>query len=166
MEQAAGNLSPEEEREIEEAATRVDITKGKIGRKEKLTVIFVLVAAVGLLTSSGLVLYSRLQAPRSIDITAPDAPEEEEPQPEEPEPEPPEEVTFDADGDGLPDEEEREVWGTDPDRADTDRDGLSDFEEVRDYGTNPTEPDSDGDGFLDGEEVSGGYDPLGPGRLE
>ncbi len=41
----------------------------------------------------------------------------------------PEEEPLDSDGDGLTDEEEREL-GTDPNSADTDGDGLNDGEEV------------------------------------
>lgn len=165
MEQQEGNLSAEEEKEISEAAARIDITKGKIGRKEKLIVILVLLGAATLLTISGVILYSRLQSPSTIDITS-DEEQLEEEQIEEPqEEEPEEETSFDKDNDGLPDEEEETLWGTDPEKSDTDRDGLTDFEEVRDYGTNPLESDSDGDGFLDGEEVEGGYNPLGPGEL-
>jgi hypothetical protein len=48
---------------------------------------------------------------------------------------------------------------------DSDDDGLDDFEEVYLYGSDPNVPDTDGDGYLDKEEVVGGYDPLGPGKL-
>ena len=67
----------------------------------------------------------------------------------------------DSDGDGLTDEEEVEVYGTDPDLADTDGDGLDDGEEVNTYGTDPLNEDTDGEGLTDGEEVNTyGTDPL------
>ncbi|HRT58872.1 MAG TPA: DNRLRE domain-containing protein [Candidatus Paceibacterota bacterium] len=44
----------------------------------------------------------------------------------------------DSDDDGLSDEAETTVFGTDPNRADTDGDGVSDGEEVLIYFTNPT----------------------------
>lgn len=58
----------------------------------------------------------------------------------------------DSDGDGLTDNEERQL-GTDPFNPDTDGDELGDGREVRELGTNPLNPDSDGDGLSDGEEV-------------
>lgn len=57
----------------------------------------------------------------------------------------------DADGDGLSDDEERDL-GTDPNASDTDGDGLSDLDEL-DLGTDPTRADTDGDGWDDGEEL-------------
>lgn len=68
---------------------------------------------------------------------------------------------IDSDGDGLSDEEERQL-GTDSFSPDTDRDGLFDYEEVYTWKTDPLKPDTDGDGFSDGEEVRGGYDPNDP----
>ncbi|MEM7408858.1 MAG: FG-GAP-like repeat-containing protein [Myxococcota bacterium] len=48
--------------------------------------------------------------------------------------------------------------------ADVDGDGLSDQDEVVLHGTNPSDPDSDGGGRTDGEEViSDGTDPLDAG---
>ena len=47
-----------------------------------------------------------------------------------------------------------------PVRADSDADGLYDDDEMRIYGTNPNVADSDGDGVSDGEEVYAGTDPL------
>jgi len=70
----------------------------------------------------------------------------------------------DQDSDGLTDVEEARL-GTDPTSSDSDQDGLFDREEVQIYKTDPLLPDTDGDGFLDGEEVTGGYNPLGEGRL-
>ena len=98
----------------------------------------------------------------------------------------------DRDGDGLFDDDETGIYGTNPDLADTDGDGSSDGEEVyfgtdpltaggtvaradsdgdglfdddetAIYGTNPQVVDSDGDGVGDGEEVFAGTDPLGGG---
>jgi len=51
-------------------------------------------------------------------------------------------INIDSDGDGLTNDEENNIWATDPNNSDT-----------------------DGDGYLDGEEVENGYDPLGPGKL-
>lgn len=48
---------------------------------------------------------------------------------------------------------------------DSDGDGLADQTETAVYGTDPTENDSDGDGFDDGTEVKNGYNPSGPGLL-
>lgn len=70
----------------------------------------------------------------------------------------------DEDGDGLSDQEEKELK-TNPKSSDSDQDDLFDLEEVRVYKTNPTNPDSDQDGFLDGKEVYNGFDPNGPGKL-
>jgi len=46
---------------------------------------------------------------------------------------------------------------------DTDQDGLTDEDETNIYGTNPLLWDTDGDGCSDGEEVDYGTDPLNPG---
>ncbi len=46
--------------------------------------------------------------------------------------------------------------------TDTDRDGLRDEDEINVYGTDPFNPDTDGDGFYDGFEVSVGMNPLVP----
>ena len=62
-------------------------------------------------------------------------------------------VTLDTDGDGLFDDEEIDVYKTDPRNPDTDGDGLSDGDEVRKYKTDPLNPDTDGDGLSDGDEV-------------
>lgn len=43
--------------------------------------------------------------------------------------------------------------------VDSDNDGLTDNQESEIYFTDPLNPDSDGDGFLDGEEVENGYSP-------
>ena len=73
---------------------------------------------------------------------------------------------FDTDGDGVGDGEEVYL-DTDPrvpdgggERPDRDRDGLFDDDERDVYGTNPDVFDTDGDGVGDGEEVFNGTDPL------
>ena len=76
----------------------------------------------------------------------------------------PTEPVQDTDGDGLSDNEEKEL-GTNPNMTDTDNDGLFDKEEVKTYKTDPKNSDSDSDGIKDGVEVDNGYDPNGPGKL-
>jgi uncharacterized protein YkwD len=70
----------------------------------------------------------------------------------------------DSDGDGLLDDDETNVYGTDPNTFDTDGGGVGDGEEVFN-GTNPLDPsddnggnatagvDSDGDGISDADEI-------------
>jgi hypothetical protein len=65
----------------------------------------------------------------------------------------------DSDGDGLGDDAEVSIYGTDPEVFDTDNDGLSDGVEVE-LGTDPLEDDTDGDGFKDSSEYLAGSDPL------
>lgn len=48
---------------------------------------------------------------------------------------------------------------------DADGDGLPDEEEPK-YKTDPNNRDTDGDGHLDGQEVQNGYNPLGPGKAQ
>jgi hypothetical protein len=70
----------------------------------------------------------------------------------------------DSDGDGLSDDDELNIHGTDPLLPDTDGDGLDDGDEVNQHGTDPLLPDTDGDGFGDGDEVDTyGTDPNDPG---
>ena len=64
-------------------------------------------------------------------------------------------VYEDQDGDGLESDDEKNIYGTDPNNPDSDGDGLSDGEEINIYGTDPNDPDSDGDGLSDGKEVYG-----------
>ncbi|HEX5038156.1 MAG TPA: thrombospondin type 3 repeat-containing protein [bacterium] len=62
-------------------------------------------------------------------------------------------VGDDSDGDGLPDDLEEPVFGTDPNNPDTDGDGLNDGEEVQSPfypACGPTDPDCDDDGVCDG----------------
>jgi hypothetical protein len=96
----------------------------------------------------------------------------------------------DSDGDGLYDEDETAVYGTNPNARDSDGDGLADGDEVFEgtnplvadvaapvrfdsdadglfdndetgvYGTNPNVYDTDGDGIGDGEEVASNTNPL------
>ncbi|MET0190260.1 MAG: Ig-like domain-containing protein, partial [Pseudonocardia sediminis] len=61
----------------------------------------------------------------------------------------------DTDGDGLSDGQEVNTTGTDPLAADTDDDGLTDGAEVVTHLTDPLEADTDGDGLDDGPEVTG-----------
>lgn len=66
----------------------------------------------------------------------------------------------DSDNDGLYDNDEIYMYGTDPYDPDTDNDGLLDGTEI-DIGTDPLNPDTDGDGLTDGFEVTAtGTDPL------
>jgi len=68
-------------------------------------------------------------------------------------------VVFDADGDGLTDEQETAL-GLSPTEEDTDGDWLADWYEWEVYGTSPFSSDSDGDNLSDG------FDPLvGAGEL-
>jgi hypothetical protein len=45
---------------------------------------------------------------------------------------------------------------------DSDNDGLSDNQEINIFHTDPNNPDTDGDGWNDGEEVAAGYGPNDP----
>ena len=59
-------------------------------------------------------------------------------------------IDADADGDGVPDMYEINVFGTDPNNTDSDGDGMSDGREVQTTGTDPaTADDSDNDGVYD-----------------
>ena len=71
------------------------------------------------------------------------------------------EVQKDGDRDGLGNQQETEVYLTNPDKPDTDEDGVSDGEEVA-RGIDPNKQDSDGDGLLDGAEIANGTDPSNP----
>ena len=67
----------------------------------------------------------------------------------------------DTDGDGITDDEEVLVTGTDPNNADSDGDGLVDGVEVGNQ-MNPLDPDMDKDGVSDGQEVNQSTDPFFP----
>jgi hypothetical protein len=60
--------------------------------------------------------------------------------------------TSDSDGDGLTDDEEKQI-GTNPAFADTDHDGLNDYDEVKVKKTDPLNPDTDSDGVQDGSDL-------------
>jgi len=68
-------------------------------------------------------------------------------------------LPLDSDCDGLSDDAELGVHGSDPQRTDTDADGLDDAREVE-LGTDPANADTDGDRSGDPEELSIGTDPL------
>ncbi|TRX53943.1 hypothetical protein [Thalassomonas sp. M1454] len=68
----------------------------------------------------------------------------------------------DTDKDGLSDDDENDIYGTDPNLADTDGDNLSDGDEVNVHGTNPLLKDSDNDGTDDDVELAEGTDPTDP----
>jgi hypothetical protein len=67
----------------------------------------------------------------------------------------------DSDEDGIADDEEVLVTGTDPNNDDSDGDGLVDGVEVANR-MNPLDPDMDRDGVSDGQEVDQGRDPTFP----
>jgi Bacterial TSP3 repeat len=64
----------------------------------------------------------------------------------------------DSDGDGLYDDDETGVYGTDPNRYDTDGDGIGDGEEVY-YGSNPLSSESAAGLTGNGNDVSLGAGP-------
>lgn len=95
----------------------------------------------------------------------------------------------DRDFDGVPDDDEINIYHTNPDNPDTDGDGFNDWVELNSgyspyevgqkklensdfdkdgasdrlelkFGTDPTNPDTDIDGKLDGDEIKNGFDPL------
>ena len=49
-----------------------------------------------------------------------------------------------------------------PMNPDIDGDGITNDDETNIYGTDPTNPDTDGDGIDDGQEIANGSDPLDP----
>lgn len=65
----------------------------------------------------------------------------------------------DTDNDGLLDEDEYELFRTDPFVADTDGDGIADGAEINFFGTNPLNVDTDADTLEDRDEVVLGADP-------
>jgi hypothetical protein len=74
---------------------------------------------------------------------------------------PPPAAGQDSDVDGIADEEEALVTGTDPNNPDSDGDALLDGVEVDNH-MNPLDPDMDKDGISDGQEVEQGTDPFFP----
>ncbi len=71
----------------------------------------------------------------------------------------------DSDQDGLSDDDEVLVTGTDANNPDSDNDGLVDGVEVANR-MNPLDPDMDRDGVSDGEEVNQGTDPFFPEQAD
>lgn len=83
----------------------------------------------------------------------------------------------DTDADGIADDDEINIYGTDPDRPDTDGDGMDDGDELVFWGNNWNadydhdgiinilDPDSDGDNLSDGEEVEQRRDPAVPDMI-
>ena len=65
----------------------------------------------------------------------------------------------DTDGDGLTDDDETNIYGTDPNDPDSDDDGLDDGEEVA-FGSDPNMFDTDRDGYSDLVEQQNGTDPY------
>jgi hypothetical protein len=71
-------------------------------------------------------------------------------------------ATIDSDYDGISNQDEREIYHTNPYDADSDHDGLSDLDEISNH-TDQLLADTDGDGLPDGEEVHRwGTNPLEP----
>ena len=71
------------------------------------------------------------------------------------------ELNTDRDGDGLTNNDEVTIYGTDPDDIDTDDDQINDGEEINIYGTDPLSIDTDDDDLEDGREILvNGTDPL------
>src|SRR5918993_2655293 len=71
----------------------------------------------------------------------------------------------DSDADGIGDDDEVLVTGTDANNPDSDGDGLVDGVEVVNR-MNPLDPDMDKDGVNDGQEVDQGTDPFFPEQAD
>lgn len=83
----------------------------------------------------------------------------------------------DTDGDGLTDEEEENIYLSDPHNPDTDGDGIHDGDEVAYWGSawsedsdgdgtiNLLDADSDGDSISDGQELETNTDPADPNDI-
>lgn len=68
-------------------------------------------------------------------------------------------LSIDSDNDGISDEDEVELFGSDPYNYDSDGDGISDGDEVYSHFTNPNKADTDGDGLTDSAELAMGTNP-------
>ncbi len=66
----------------------------------------------------------------------------------------------DDDNDSLSDDDEINIYGSNPLNTDSDADGLADGDEVNTYGTNPADADTDDDTVNDGDEIANGTDPT------
>ncbi len=66
----------------------------------------------------------------------------------------------DTDKDGLADQDEINIYHTNPNNADTDSDGLNDGAEVNVWGSNPNKADTNGDGINDGDSVKQEINPV------
>lgn len=81
-------------------------------------------------------------------------------------------ITADSDGDGISDDDEANLYGTDINLEDTDGDGINDGAELELWGDNWNadgdgdglinllDADSDNDGYTDGAELNDGTDPA------
>ncbi|HET6597126.1 MAG TPA: M10 family metallopeptidase domain-containing protein [Anaerolineales bacterium] len=78
---------------------------------------------------------------------------------------PPPAAGQDSDQDGISDDDEVLVTGTDANNPDSDNDGLVDGVEVANR-MNPLDPDMDKDGVPDGQEVDQGTDPFFPEQAD
>jgi matrixin/thrombospondin type 3 repeat protein len=79
--------------------------------------------------------------------------------------EPPPSADQDSDQDGIADQDEILITGTDPNKDDSDGDGLDDGVEVLNR-MNPLDADMDKDGISDGQEVASGSDPFFPEQAD
>lgn len=66
----------------------------------------------------------------------------------------------DSDGDGLSDDDENNIYNTNPNNADTDADGINDSDELNVSNTDPLDADTDGDGIEDKDEIDSNLDPT------
>ena len=70
---------------------------------------------------------------------------------------------IDSDGDSLTNIEEFQL-GLNYTNTDSDYDGLADNDEIQLYNTNPRNADTDGDGLTDAYEITNGFNPLDNGE--